>query len=259
MREVRPAIRGFTAVAGLLLGGAALVTLLGWATQGAVDDVRAPGPAPVGASVALAAAAAAWTVVGWLATTSLLTLLTAVLGGPGSTAHARVLRMTPVAARRVVGVLLGVTLAGTTAAGSLPAVATVRAVAVAAGAPEAADRLPTPPVAGATAGVALDRPVAVAPEGWIPDRPAARHRRSAGDDAAVRLVASVPSAEHGVVDEAVVRRGDTLWQIAARHLGADASVAEIAAEWPRWYAANHRVIGPDPDLLRPGQRLTPPR
>ncbi len=58
-----------------------------------------------------------------------------------------------------------------------------------------------------------------------------------------------------------VRRGDTLWDLAARGLGPTASDAEIAAEWPRWYAANRDVVGADPDLLaaraaarRPGRR-----
>ena len=52
-----------------------------------------------------------------------------------------------------------------------------------------------------------------------------------------------------------VRRGDTLWDLAARGLGPTASDAEIAAEWPRWYAANRDVVGADPDLLVPGQQL----
>ncbi len=56
----------------------------------------------------------------------------------------------------------------------------------------------------------------------------------------------------------VVVEGDTLWDIAARRLGAAATAAEVAADWPRWWRANHRVIGDDPDLLRPGQVLHPP-
>lgn len=56
----------------------------------------------------------------------------------------------------------------------------------------------------------------------------------------------------------VVHRGDTLWDIAARHLGPAATDAEIAQAWPQWFAANRAVIGPDPDQLAPGQRLRPP-
>jgi nucleoid-associated protein YgaU len=59
-------------------------------------------------------------------------------------------------------------------------------------------------------------------------------------------------------DDVVVRRGDTLWDLAARHLGPAATDAEIARAWPYWFTANRAVIGPDPDVLKPGQRLIPP-
>lgn len=62
------------------------------------------------------------------------------------------------------------------------------------------------------------------------------------------------SAAHPVV----VRPGDSLWAIAARRLGGSASPATIAENWPRWYAANRALIGPDPDLIHPGQQLRPP-
>ena len=64
-----------------------------------------------------------------------------------------------------------------------------------------------------------------------------------------------PDAPVGTVE---VRPGDTLWGLAARSLGPDASDAQIAAEWPRWYAANASTIGPDPDVLLPGQMLVVP-
>ena len=56
----------------------------------------------------------------------------------------------------------------------------------------------------------------------------------------------------------VVRRGDTLWDLARRHLPAGATDAQVARAWPLWYAANRAVIGPDPGLLLPGQRLRVP-
>lgn len=49
----------------------------------------------------------------------------------------------------------------------------------------------------------------------------------------------------------VVERGDTLSGIAASHLGS-------AARWPEIYEANQEIIGPDPDVLMLGQRLTLP-
>jgi len=55
-----------------------------------------------------------------------------------------------------------------------------------------------------------------------------------------------------------VRPGDCLWLIAAHRLGPGASAAEVAREWPRWYALNRNVIGGDPDVIRPGQALVPP-
>jgi len=58
----------------------------------------------------------------------------------------------------------------------------------------------------------------------------------------------------------VVRRGDTLWAIARARLGSRADVASTAREVRRWHETNRRVIGSDPDLIHPGQRLaTPPK
>lgn len=56
----------------------------------------------------------------------------------------------------------------------------------------------------------------------------------------------------------VVGAGDSLWRLAQHALGPDATDQEVAAEWPRWYAANADVIGADPDLLVPGQVLRVP-
>ncbi|MFC0484202.1 LysM peptidoglycan-binding domain-containing protein [Pseudarthrobacter scleromae] len=65
--------------------------------------------------------------------------------------------------------------------------------------------------------------------------------------------------KHGQQDEDVtVHAGDTLWDIAARHLGPGVSDLDIALHWPRWYEANRKVIGQDPDVLLPGQILQPP-
>ncbi|MEU2223961.1 transglycosylase family protein [Streptomyces sp. NPDC018347] len=54
-----------------------------------------------------------------------------------------------------------------------------------------------------------------------------------------------PSAGTGRGDY-TVREGDTLSTIAARH----------GSTWQRVYAANKAVIGDDPDVIVPGQRLT---
>jgi len=88
---------------------------------------------------------------------------------------------------------------------------------------------------------------------WTPSRPAAPARRQAD----VRVVAA-PALRGDDRPPVVVRRGDTLWAIAARHLGPGATDAEVAEQWPRWWHANRSRIGADPDLLLPGQVLVPP-
>ena len=79
--------------------------------------------------------------------------------------------------------------------------------------------------------------------------------------AAVEVTAAAQPAAAPVASQAagvVVAAGDSLWSIAARHLPADATDAEVAAAWPRWYDANSGVIGADPGLILPGQVLTVP-
>jgi hypothetical protein len=62
-------------------------------------------------------------------------------------------------------------------------------------------------------------------------------------------------------DAHVVVRGDCLWDIAADRLrvaGATPTDAEIAVAVEAWWSANSAVIGPDPDLILPGQVLHAP-
>lgn len=53
----------------------------------------------------------------------------------------------------------------------------------------------------------------------------------------------------------VVEPGDSLWRVARTLLPAGAPDPAVAAAAAELYAANRRTVGPDPDLLRPGQRL----
>ncbi len=87
-------------------------------------------------------------------------------------------------------------------------------------------------------------------QGWRPRATATQARPG------IELVTSGSRCQPD--DEVVVRRGDTLWDLAARSLGPDAGDAEIAAAWPRWWHANREVIGADPDVLLPGTRLCVP-
>ena len=56
----------------------------------------------------------------------------------------------------------------------------------------------------------------------------------------------------------VVHRGDTLWSLARRHLGPGTAQAAIEQAVRGWYALNESVIGPDRDLILPGQVLHVP-
>lgn len=56
----------------------------------------------------------------------------------------------------------------------------------------------------------------------------------------------------------VVRAGESLWTIAADHLPARADGDDVARAVRRWHRTNRAVLGDDPDLIHPGQRLRPP-
>ena len=151
----------------------------------------------------------------------------------------------PPGAPRVVAVLIGV---GSTAATAAPAAASSISSTTVAGA-----SLPVTPLPAsyrAPAEAALE-PVRSAPD---PRWPATPSRESTGD---ITLLGLRPGP--GEPGEVVVRRGECLWDIVARSLGPQASGAQIAAEWPRWYAANRARIGADPDLIHPGLRLRVPQ
>ncbi len=96
-------------------------------------------------------------------------------------------------------------------------------------------------------------PDATPPRTYTPPPPSA-----APTDASLGPLTLPPRAGVTVEELVTVRRGETLWAIAARHLGPSATTAEIAAAWPHWYAANRAVVGDDPDHIEPGQQLVPP-
>ena len=88
---------------------------------------------------------------------------------------------------------------------------------------------------------------------WVPAAPTVRPQ------ADVSVLSRAPAPAANTSAEVVVQRGDTLWSVAARHLGTGASDAEIARAWPAWYATNRDVIGGDPDVILPGQVLRAPQ
>ncbi|MFJ9041384.1 transglycosylase family protein [Streptomyces sp. NPDC102406] len=81
--------------------------------------------------------------------------------------------------------------------------------------------------------------------GSAPSAPAARPKAVRPESAPARRGRS--GADRGATRRGgyVVRGGDTLGRVAAAH----------GTTWQRLYAVNKAVIGGDPDLIRPGQRL----
>jgi nucleoid-associated protein YgaU len=210
-------------VAAALLVPAGLATasaVLIWAASAPIGAVRAPGPAPADALLALGAAVVCAGLLG-LSSVGAALWLAALLRGQLTGRLARLAtQLTPRIVQAAIGLSVGAAVVGGPLGGA------------------ALGQVAGPihhPIAQSGARAARSPAL---PPGWSPDRPAAR---------SIARVAPV-----------VVVRGDTLWAIAARHLGRGASAAEVAAEWPRWHAANRSTIGPDPDLILPGQRLVAP-
>ena len=255
MGELRTALAltGLGTTAGGLLLGAGRVLSTAWTV------VLRPGPASLDQlSAALASTAAAMT-CGWLALALFASVVSALAdrAGPALEGTVRLVlvtdRLSPVLLRRLIAGLLGAGLvvgAGTAASASVSESTSVSVSAFgSAGRPSAAST---------AAGRTLDP--GWVPTGVTPTAPTTPPRADPTGPATQVEAAALPGPRLRVplADETVVRRGDTLWSLASRSLGPDAGAAEIAAEWPRWYGANRRVIGSNPDHLEPGQRLRHP-
>lgn len=70
--------------------------------------------------------------------------------------------------------------------------------------------------------------------------------------------AAAPAATGATGATVTVRPGDSLWSIAARQLPPGASDAAVARTSALLHRLNRDVIGADPDLIHPGQRLQLP-
>ena len=200
-----------------------------------------------GADVLIASAAAllAWAVWAWGALGLALTAASALPGVAGGAARLALQVALPAGARRGAALLLGLGLgvAGPLLASAVPQLAPAASA--------AAESVPDWPAPGPAAAAPVpDWPTGPAPTGPAPTVEAPAAPSTAPPEAA-------PAA-----DGRVVVRGDCLWHIAADsllgQLGRLPSDGEVAAAVQAWWSANADVIGPDPDLLIPGQVLRPP-
>lgn len=56
----------------------------------------------------------------------------------------------------------------------------------------------------------------------------------------------------------VVQRGDSLWVVAVRFLPHGAPLRAVTHGWRRIWFASRSVVGPDPNTIEPGMRLSVP-
>ena len=186
-----------------------------------------------------AAGLLAWAVWAWGALGLALTATSALPGVLGGAARLALHVVLPAGARRSAALALGL---GLGVAGPLLGTAALLTPT-----PAAATDTRTP----STAGTGLDWPVAPAALP-VPDWPAGAPAGPAPD------WPPAPSSE----GTHVVVRGECLWHIASDRLlvrhGRTPTAGEVAAATHAWWQANADVIGPDPDVLLPGQVLTPP-
>ena len=228
-------------LAALLAAGAVVATF----TLGRQTLQAWPGPGASSAEAALLAVAlsASTILTGWVSL--VLTLVASELvrrdGLPSGRSTPRAVRWTSAALVAVTATPTPAALAGPPE----PAWTSVSSDSVA-GLAAASEPGPPPEQRLLPDGSAVPQP------GWTP-APSPPHVTPTGE---VGLVSTAP--REALPEHVVVRAGDTLWAIAARHLGPAATVQDVAEEWPRWYTTNRGTIGPDPDLILPGQELRIP-
>jgi len=100
----------------------------------------------------------------------------------------------------------------------------------------------------------IDRPVTTTALDW----PGLTTPPAAARHPVAKLAPTRPTSRASRPGDVVVRPGDSLWSIAAGRLGSTASAGSTSIAWRQWYAANRSVIGDDPSLIYPGERLRPP-
>lgn len=259
--EVHRPVRAEAALAVVILGLGVFLAFIG---AGIVDHWRRSAARQQALLfddlLGLLALAAGLTVIAWWLLSLATAFASALLERTGHNAAARVTgRFTPVFMRRLAMAAVGVQLLGAPLAhaDALPA---------AAQSPSNGSSL-----SAAWAPLADLRPDL--PGGHSADSGVTAGSVAEGSELQPQWKPRVPVVEPGLITalparataepviarrELAVRAGESLWTIAARELGPGASEVEIAARWPLWYQANRNVIGADPNVLLPGQLLSPP-
>jgi nucleoid-associated protein YgaU len=222
-----------------------------------------------GTSLLLATAGAlAWALVAWLTLGLALAALGAAPGAVGAVAQRLGRRLTPAMVRSLLsgGTAVGLALAPALlpgAASAAPAASTGTTV-TACASPVASGGFPS-----------LDRPVVACPQpaatptsrppSTAHDQPSTQPApRKPPDTTRSRTapapVTAVPVPPNRAGTHAV-QAGDTLWSLARAELrtaGLPVTDTAVAHRWPAWWQANRAEIGPDPDLLHPGELLHAP-
>lgn len=252
-------MRGAALIARPVAGIGGVLVALSWAAGSPAREAHVLCSAPdFDHGLVAAVGLFAWAFALWFAAVIATVALATVPGAAGSWAAGTARRLSPHFIRTAAGWLVGATLiAGPLASTSAFAATPSSASGPNLDRPAAAAALVVEPPASAPTGyptnvaLSLDRPAAP----YLPPPPTPSGSSASTGD--VTLVAG--NAHRAEADDTyVVRRGDTLWAVAARHLGSNATAADIAREWPRWYAANRAAIGTDPQLILPGTVLHVP-
>lgn len=233
----------------------------------------------LGAALVLVTAVVVWFLLLWGSTVMVVALAGRLPGGAGRRCRSMLVRIAPGVARNLVltavgaSIITGLAAVGTGAASaeSVPAGGPAQAsswtsvegsaVQLRSGQADPGSQTPDPMGISKASALRLDidwpaGPVQAPP---TPENPVDIDWPNAGRPVISAVPAPVPPASSpAVMPPTVVHRGDSLWSIAAHHLPANATDAQIQTASHQWFVANAAVIGHDPNLILPGQILQAP-